>query len=73
MLLSRKVDGLLVVGEFDQDRGLPCTQTFPVPVVYVYTPSEDPADLSFNPDNQQAAPLAIERPRYDGAWGSRLV
>ena len=59
MLLSRKVDGLLVVGRTTNPRPS-ITADLPVPVVYVYAPSEDPADLSFTPDNRQAGRLAIE-------------
>jgi LacI family transcriptional regulator len=59
MLLSRKVDGILVVGRTTNPRPS-ITADLPVPVVYVYAPSEDPADLSFTPDNRQAGRIAIE-------------
>lgn len=59
MLVSRRVDGVLVVGRTTNPRR-PITGDLPVPVVYVYAPSEDPNDLSFTPDNEQAGRLAIE-------------
>jgi len=59
MLLSRKVDGILVVGRTTNPRPS-ITDGLPVPVVYVYAPSDDPADLSLTPDNRQAGRLAVE-------------
>ncbi|GAA4666341.1 LacI family DNA-binding transcriptional regulator [Frondihabitans cladoniiphilus] len=56
-LLSRKVDGLLVVGRTTNPRspvGLPVD----VPVVYVYAPSTRETDTSFTPDNVLAGRLA---------------
>jgi len=59
MLLGKRVDGLLVVGRTTNPR-YSLTADVPVPVVYVYEPSEDPDDLSFTPDNVQAGRLAAE-------------
>lgn len=56
-LLSRKVDGLLVVGRTTNPRG-PLGLRSPVPVVYVYAPSTDAADASYTPDNVLAGRLA---------------
>lgn len=58
-LLTRRVDGLLVVGRTTNPRP-PITVPADVPVVYVYAPSTDPADASFTPDNVQAGRLAVE-------------
>jgi LacI family transcriptional regulator len=58
-LLSRRVDGLIVVGERTNPRPS-LGQEIPVPVVYVYAPSDDPADLSLTPDNTGAGRLAVE-------------
>jgi LacI family transcriptional regulator len=58
-LLSRRVDGLIVVGEKTNPRPS-LGHEIPVPVVYVYAPSDDPADLSLTPDNTAAARLAVE-------------
>ncbi|HLU28895.1 MAG TPA: LacI family DNA-binding transcriptional regulator, partial [Glycomyces sp.] len=57
-LLGRRVDGLIVVGSRTDPR--PPVPDVPVPVVYVYAPSEDPADLSFVPDNVGAGRQAAE-------------
>lgn len=59
MLLGKQVDGLLVVGRTTNPR-VSITAGVPVPVVYVYEPSEDPADISFTPDNFQAGRIAAE-------------
>lgn len=59
MLLGKRVDGLLVVGRTTNPRHS-ITAGVPVPVVYVYEPSEDPTDISFTPDNHQAGRLAAE-------------
>lgn len=57
-LLSRRVDGLIIVGSrTDARKPIP---DVPVPVVYVYAPSEDPADLSLVPDNVTAGRQAAE-------------
>jgi len=58
-LLAKRVDGLLVVGRTTNPRPS-ITDGIPVPVVYVYAPSEDPNDLSLTPDNRQAGRLAVE-------------
>lgn len=58
-LLSRRVDGLIVVGERTNPRPS-LGQALPVPVVYVYAPSDDPDDLSLTPDNVGAGRLAVE-------------
>jgi LacI family transcriptional regulator len=58
-LLSRRVDGLIIVGA-ETDPRPSLGHDFPVPVVYAYAPSDDPTDLSLTPDNTAAARLAIE-------------
>lgn len=58
-LLTRRVDGVLVVGRTTNPR--PPMQSKPnVPVVYVYAPSTDDQDLSFEPDNELAGRLAVD-------------
>lgn len=58
-LLTRRVDGVLVVGRTTNPR--PPMQRKPeVPVVYVYAPSTDDQDLSFEPDNVLAGRIAVE-------------
>lgn len=58
-LLSRRVDGLIVVGKTTNPRpGLPAD--VPVPVVYAYAPSERAEDASVVPDNVRAGRLAVE-------------
>jgi LacI family transcriptional regulator len=58
-LLGRRVDGLIVVGGSTDPRPS-LGQDIPVPVVYAYGPSDDPADLSLTPDNVAAGRMAIE-------------
>lgn len=58
-LLSRRVDGIIVVGRQTDPRPS-LGQELPVPVVYAYAPSDDPRDLSLTPDNYTGARLAIE-------------
>jgi LacI family transcriptional regulator len=58
-LLSRRVDGLIVVGSRTDERPS-LGHDIPVPVVYVYAPSEDPDDLSIVSDNVAAGRLAVE-------------
>lgn len=54
--LIPRVDALLVVGSrTDARRSL---GDLPMPVVYVYTPSDDPADCSLTPDNVDGGRLA---------------
>ncbi len=58
-LLSRRVDGLIVVGSRTDPRP-PLSADIPVPVVYAYAPSEDPSDVSITADNVGAGRLAVE-------------
>lgn len=58
-LLSRRVDGIIVVGRQTDPRPS-LGQDIPVPVVYAYAPSDDPRDLSLTPDNYAGGRLAIE-------------
>jgi len=58
-LLSRKVDGLIVVGS-ETDPRPSLGHDIGVPVVYVYAPSDDPDDLSLVPDNVAAGRIAAE-------------
>jgi LacI family transcriptional regulator len=58
-LLSRRVDGLIVVG--DQTNPRPSLgQNLPVPVVYAYAPSSDPRDISVISDNVEAGRIAAQ-------------
>ena len=57
-LLSRRVDGLVVTGRRpDPRRSL---GPLPIPVVYVLTESDNPADLSITYDDVQGAELAVQ-------------
>jgi LacI family transcriptional regulator len=58
-LLGRHVDGLIVLGS-DTNPRRSLGHDLPVPVVYVYGPSDDPRDLSLVPDNFGAGILAAE-------------
>lgn len=58
-LLSRRVDGIIVVGRQTDPRSS-LGQDLPVPVVYAYAPSDDPRDLSLTPDNFAGGRTAIE-------------
>lgn len=58
-LLSRKVDGLIVVGSSTDSRPS-LGRNIPVPVIYVYSPSDDPADFSVVTDTLGAARMATE-------------
>ncbi|NUP01085.1 MAG: LacI family DNA-binding transcriptional regulator [Nonomuraea sp.] len=58
-LLSRRVDGLIVVGESTDPRPS-VSKDLPVPVVYAYGPSDDPSDVSFVPDDVGAAEMAVK-------------
>jgi len=58
-LLGRRVDGLIVVGSRTDPRPS-LGRELPVPVVYAYAPSEDPADLSIVPDSVGAGRMAVE-------------
>ncbi|WP_214321853.1 LacI family DNA-binding transcriptional regulator [Nonomuraea sediminis] len=68
-LLSRRVDGLIVVGESTNPRP-PLGRDLPVPVVYAYGPSEDPGDVSFVPDDVAGAAMAV---RHLLAMGRRRI
>lgn len=58
-LLSRRVDGLIVVGESTDPRPS-VSKDLPVPVVYAYGPSDDPSDVSFVPDDVGGAETAVK-------------
>lgn len=58
-LLSRRVDGIIVVGRQTDPRPS-LGQELPVPVVYAYAPSDDPRDVSLTPDNVTGGRMAIE-------------
>ncbi|WP_028048545.1 LacI family DNA-binding transcriptional regulator [Cellulomonas sp. URHD0024] len=58
-LLTRRVDGLIVVGRQTDPRPS-LGHDIPVPVVYAYAPSDDPSDLSITPDNVHAGRMAVE-------------
>ena len=58
-LLARQVDGLIVLGETNDMRPS-LTRDIPVPVVYVYGESDDPADLSIVADDRGGARLAAQ-------------
>lgn len=58
-LLGRRVDGLIVVGDKTDPRPS-LGHGLPVPVVYAYAPSDDPADISVISDNIQAGRIAAE-------------
>lgn len=57
-LLERRVDGLIIVGSRTDART--SLGPLPVPVVYVYAPSDSPADLSVVADNVGAGRLVAE-------------
>lgn len=58
-LLNRRVDGIIVVGDKTNPRPS-LGQALPVPVVYAYAPSENPADASVVPDNVDGGRLAVQ-------------
>lgn len=58
-LLSRRIDGLIVVGDKTDPRPS-LGHDLPVPVVYAYAPSADPSDMSVVSDNVGAGRLAAE-------------
>ncbi|MFJ2033142.1 LacI family DNA-binding transcriptional regulator [Streptosporangium sp. NPDC087985] len=68
-LLSRRVDGLIVVGESTDTRPS-ISRDLPVPVVYAYGASDDPDDVSFVPDDVGGAALAV---RHLLATGRRRI
>lgn len=55
-LLARQVDGLIVTAERTDPRP-PVERDLPIPVVYAYSQSQDPDDLSIIPDDRQGAEL----------------
>lgn len=58
-LLSRRVDGLIILGDTTNTR-TSLGQRIPVPVVYAYAPSDDDRDISVISDNVDAGRLAAE-------------
>ncbi len=58
-LLSRRVDGLIVVGDKTNPRPS-LGQELPVPVVYAYAPSDDDRDTSVISDNVDAGRIAAQ-------------
>ncbi|MFC4591699.1 LacI family DNA-binding transcriptional regulator [Sphaerisporangium corydalis] len=68
-LLSRRVDGLIVVGESTDVRPS-ISRDLPIPVVYAYGMSDDPRDVSFVPDDVGGAGLAV---RHLVAMGRRRI
>ena len=58
-LLSRRVDGLIVVGDRPDPRP-PLAGDIPVPGVYAYAPSQSADDISLVSDNLAGGRLAIE-------------
>lgn len=58
-LMTRRVDGIIVVGDRTDERQSLGPQGA-VPIVYAYAPSGDPADISLTPDNRQGGRLAVE-------------
>ncbi|HEU5471603.1 MAG TPA: LacI family DNA-binding transcriptional regulator [Actinophytocola sp.] len=58
-LLARQVDGFVILGD-NNDTRPSLTGDIPVPVVYVYCESDDPADLSILADDAGGARLAAE-------------
>lgn len=58
-LLARQVDGFIVVGDSNDVRAS-LAADLPVPAVYVYCRSTNPADLSLVSDDEGGARLAVE-------------
>ncbi|GAA1558019.1 LacI family DNA-binding transcriptional regulator [Dactylosporangium maewongense] len=58
-LLARQVDGFIILGDANDLRPS-LTRSIPVPVVYAYCESDDPADLSVVADDAGGAHLAAE-------------
>src|SRR5918995_1221152 len=58
-LCDARGDAIIVVGRQTDPRPS-LGQGLPVPVVYAYAPSDDPADLSLTPDNRAGGRLAVE-------------
>ncbi|WP_341729484.1 LacI family DNA-binding transcriptional regulator [Brooklawnia sp.] len=59
VLMERRVDGLIIVGARTDARPS-LGRGIPVPVVYAYAPSDDPADCSIVYDNVAAGRLAAD-------------
>ncbi|WP_218617275.1 LacI family DNA-binding transcriptional regulator [Cryptosporangium aurantiacum] len=64
-LLTRRVDGIIVTGRRAQARA-PLAVDLPVPVVYAFVSSTDPADCSVVPDEAGGAVKAVEHLRATG-------
>jgi len=58
-LLSRRVDGIIVTGRRSHARP-PIGADLPIPVVYAFTSSTDPQDMSVVPDEAGGARKAVE-------------
>jgi LacI family transcriptional regulator, galactose operon repressor len=58
-LLSRRVDGIIVAGGQTDPRP-PIGRRLPVPVVYAWTASNDPRDVSVVPDHEGGAFQAVQ-------------
>jgi LacI family transcriptional regulator len=58
-LLARQVDGFIILGDSNEVRAS-LSKEIPVPVVYAYCESDDPADLSVVADDAGGARLAAE-------------
>jgi LacI family transcriptional regulator len=58
-LLARQVDGFIILGDANDLRPS-LTRSIPVPVVYAYCESDDPADVSVVADDAGGAHLAAE-------------
>ncbi len=59
-LRTRRVDGLIIVGQGPDVVYPSVSHDFPAPVVYAYAHSEDPRDTSYLPDNVMAGRLATQ-------------
>lgn len=55
-LIGRRVDGLIILGDSTNPRA--SLGPLPVPAVYAYAPSNEPADISVISDNEAAGALA---------------
>jgi LacI family transcriptional regulator len=63
--MERGVDGIMVTGKSNDTRPS-LSALVPVPVIYVFQPSEDPADCSIVTSNRQVAGVAVEHFRAIG-------
>jgi LacI family transcriptional regulator len=63
-LVDRRVDGLIVTGRRTEDR--PPVRRLPIPVVYAFAPSSDPADCSVVVDQAGGARIAVRHLRDCG-------